>query len=455
MNLISFCFMILMTSVTGSLVFGIWKICSFWADRWKAIREIRLGLTGCLIFFIFPLAYIYIVTVTGCFTDGTSSLLFLGTPFLVKCFRLLSLIWLIGVTVRLIQLRKSRSGFKRLLRKSFTAEPYILELSDQIRVRLAIRKSVPVYTIPGLEVPAIIGGRKAAVLLPDREYPKAVLSYILEHELLHYKHGDLFWKKLCFWLRVFQWFNPLLAAAERELDRWCDAFCDLEICYKNETEQDRKQYFYAVLEGCGEFCILPVSGMRLKQNSEQDIKERAERMKDYKMKSRMKRISAVMMALCFVSLSSLSVLAAGHGTDCLYNAIYEQTEETIVEETQIGQDMEEYVWLPDESVQIIEADETPATRAGNTYVWDISSGSLTRTSQFYASAGSQINITISTDPMNAKTGIGIYQPNGYLRGVSGTGSYSHTFTLYDDGFYRVYARNEGTSDITAYVTVVR
>ena len=189
MNLISFCFMILMTSVTGSLVFGIWKICSFWADRWKAIREIRLGLTGCLIFFIFPLAYIYIVTVTGCFTDGTSSLLFLGTPFLVKCFRLLSLIWLIGVTVRLIQLRKSRSGFKRLLRKSFTAEPYILELSDQIRVRLAIRKSVPVYTIPGLEVPAIIGGRKAAVLLPDREYPKAVLSYILEHELLHYKHG--------------------------------------------------------------------------------------------------------------------------------------------------------------------------------------------------------------------------------------------------------------------------
>ena len=41
-----------------------------------------------------------------------------------------------------------------------------MELSDQIRVRLAIRKSVPVYTIPGLEVPAIIGGRKAAVLLP-------------------------------------------------------------------------------------------------------------------------------------------------------------------------------------------------------------------------------------------------------------------------------------------------
>ena len=87
MNLISFCFMILMTSVTGSLVFGIWKICSFWPIAGRQSGRSVWGLTGCLIFFIFPLAYIYIVTVTGCFTDGTSSLLFLGTPFLVKCFK--------------------------------------------------------------------------------------------------------------------------------------------------------------------------------------------------------------------------------------------------------------------------------------------------------------------------------------------------------------------------------
>ena len=78
---------------------------------------------------------------------------------------------------------------------------------------------------------------------------------------------------------------------------------------------------------------------------------------------------------------------------------------------------------------------------------------MRQTPQFHANAGDKIFISIAADSMNAKTGIGLLQPNGYLRGVSGTGGYSHTFTLYEDGYYRIYARNEGSSAITVQVTV--
>ncbi len=456
MNLISFCFMIFMTSVTGSLVLGIWKLFSLWADKWKAVREIRLGLAVSMLFFILPAAYVYIVMVSGCFLNGSDSILFLGTPFLVKSCRILFLVWGAGIIFKLLLMHKSRRRFKKLLRGSFTAEPRIREMTEALCQKLRIRRKILVYTIPGLEIPAIVGGRKAAVLLPDREYrEKEELFYILEHELLHYKHGDLFLKKVCLWIQVFQWFNPLALMLERELDRWCDAFCDLKICYEGGTEQNRKQYFYAVVEGCGEFCRLPVAGMKLKRNSEKDIRERAERMKRYKRKNRMKKSVVILLAVCFMAVSAGTVMAAGQGTEALYSMLYAETDETIAEQPQAQEELEEYIWIPDGNTTVIESGENLNMRSMSTYTWELSAGTMRRTTQFYASAGSKVVITIATDPLNAKTGIGLYQPNGYLRGVSNTGAYSHTFTLYDDGFYRVYARNEGNSNITVQVTVTK
>ena len=99
MNWISFCFMILITSFTGSLVFGVWKLCSLWLDKEDAAGANRLGLAVSLVFFIVPASFVYLVLRTGCFSDGTASKLFMGTPFLVRFSRILVFIWAAGLVV--------------------------------------------------------------------------------------------------------------------------------------------------------------------------------------------------------------------------------------------------------------------------------------------------------------------------------------------------------------------
>ena len=116
---------------------------------------------------------------------------------------------------------------------------------------------------------------------------------------------------------------------------------------------------------------------------------------------------------------------------------------------------EETEWLPDESLTIVDTGDNLNARGGGNYAWTISANTLSRTGAFYAAKGSKVTISVNSDPAGAATGIGLDQPNGYLRGVSGMGSYSHTFTILESGNHKAYVRNESGSKITAYVTVVR
>ena len=78
-------------------------------------------------------------------------------------------------------------------------------------------------------------------------------------------------------------------------------------------------------------------------------------MKRYKVKSRTRKYAVLLMSVCFAALSAVSVLAAGRGTEALYNVLYEKTEKMIVEELDPQDELEEYVWLPDEEIQIVES----------------------------------------------------------------------------------------------------
>ena len=404
-------------------------------------------------FFIVPASFVYLVLRTGCFSDGTASKLFMGTPFLVRFSRILVFIWAAGLVVRLIRIGRKRFRFSRFLKKIPEAEPYVQGIADSLRRKLKIRRKVSVCQLPGYGSPSIVNKGRILILLPEKEYEDKNLYYVLEHELYHYKHGDLFLKSVFFWIRVFHWFNPLLLVVEHELDRWCDASCDLEICYGDGTGKNRKEYSIAIIEECGEYCELPMASMKLKRNNERDMKARIDRMKRYKVKSRTRKYAVLLMSVCFAALSAVSVLAAGRGTEALYNVLYEKTEKMIVEELDPQDELEEYVWLPDEEIQIVESGDPVKTRGITTYKWELSAGMMRQTPQFHANAGDEIYISIVTDPIDMKVGIGLLQPDGYLRGVSGTGVYTDTVTFYEDGYYRIYARNEGSSAITVLVTV--
>ena len=89
------------------------------------------------------------------------------------------------------------------------------------------------------------------------------------------------------------------------------------------------------------------------------------------------------------------------------------------------------------------------------YKWDIPAGKTYETQIFYATKGEKISISINPVPSKAKIGTRLSQPDGIMRGVTGTGVYGYPITVNQNGFHRVYVYNPNSYDVTVGFTVAR
>ena len=75
---------------------------------------------------------------------------------------------------------------------------------------------------PAVGAPLVTGFVNPALLLPR----ETVSDGVLQHELIHTRRRDLWYKLLLLLSRSLHWFNPLVhwmaAAASRDLERSCD-----------------------------------------------------------------------------------------------------------------------------------------------------------------------------------------------------------------------------------------
>nr|WP_283245068.1 M56 family metallopeptidase [Qiania dongpingensis] len=377
------------------------------------------------------------------------------TPFLRTAFRVMAVIWLLGAVWKVIKYVQCESAVRGIIRHSMRAEKKIQDAADAVCSDMRLSRKVPVYMTVSQKTPLIVGFWHKKILLPQKQYDDDELHAILEHELWHYRQGDLLLKKACSWIVRIQWFNPLTRYLQKEVDKWGDICCDKYVCFEGSGGWDIKQYFDIVARNSGKMELELLSGMSLQKTLE-SLKGRVNRMMKYNPKKELKKAGILLLVAGFAMASAVTSLAAGQGIAALYDTAYEATKVIIEEDLQPQlTGLEEVEWLPDESKSIIEMPDDLLTRANNSYTWDIPAGKSQLTGQFYASNGSKVVVTVSPDPANAKVGVGLSQPNGYWRGVSGTGAYSHTFTVNQNGYHRVYVENLAGKDITVGLFVVR
>ncbi len=454
MNLISAFLMIFLTSCSGSIVFLLWGILRLWLQKKGKLRGIRLCLILTVFFYLIPVMFLWLAWQTRLFSDGIMGNLFQRTPELQQIFLAAALIWLIGFAWACIRGYEGRRRLKDMIRQTIPADEQIQSLAREIESSQKLR-NIPVYLTEFPVVPFISGIRRCRIVIPRKDYREQELQMILEHELWHYRQGDLFIKKICGFIERIQWFNPLVRYLSREIDKWGDVCCDIRLCF-GDSPRSRKEYFYVVCGNLpGDSLEIP-SGMRLRGGLK-EVKERAVKMSKYDPKKEMKKWGTVLMAICFFMVSAVTTMAAGNGVREVYGQVYEATEEVILEQKEDTEVSEEYEWVLEGSgYEIIDSGEdlSKETRGFKTYNWEIPANNIIRTSSIYLSKGEEVSVSIISNPMTAKTGIGLDQPNGVLRGVSGTGSYSHTFIVNQTGFHKIYARNETGSAIEVVVTVL-
>lgn len=134
-----------------------------------------------------------------------------------------------------------------------TAVFLIVHIAGYIRFRLRIRPCLRdternnVKICPGISAPLAVGFIRPVILLPDTVYTDEELGFILAHEVMHIKRGDLWYKLLLVAANAVHWFNPLVYLmvnrAERDLEYCCDY-----MVVKNKDIEYRKKYSMTILK---------------------------------------------------------------------------------------------------------------------------------------------------------------------------------------------------------------
>lgn len=112
---------------------------------------------------------------------------------------------------------------------------------------LNIKKKIELRGSDELISPASMGLFKSYIFLPDYSYSKSELTWILKHELMHFKNKDILIKFLVLSVRIIYWFNPLVYVMSNRVNLDCELCCDESVIY-NCSFNDKKEYALALIK---------------------------------------------------------------------------------------------------------------------------------------------------------------------------------------------------------------
>lgn len=95
--------------------------------------------------------------------------------------------------------------------------------------------------------PMVMGMIRPTLILPETALTESRLPYVLRHELVHYRRGDIFWRWLAVLATSIHWFNPVVYVAAAQMQEACEISCDWCVVRSME-EAKRNDYMRVILE---------------------------------------------------------------------------------------------------------------------------------------------------------------------------------------------------------------
>lgn len=375
--------------------------------------------------------------------------MFFNTDIIGYVCRGLVVIWLFVVlcssTRYVREIRRTNQKFK----DAFICELDVKKVFEDTCQRLSVKNGrVKVRQSYQTRTPVCVGTFRPTVIIPVMDYTTEELQVIFVHELTHYKHKDQWLKHLTFIASCMHCFNPAIYKLKRKVETWAEYACDADSV---KVIGSIKRYFQVILDmaKADEDEKIPGVYSSLVED-ESEIKDRfahIQRSKDMKIKNKWKAILCV--ATMFVT-STTTVYGATTATESLYKKAYNATVEDVRE---LSQTVTEDGYTEYE-VSGLESgvDETEGTviavygsDTNYTYSWSVKKNDALRSSPFKASSGDTITVTGLGTPSNITYRMGIVQPDGVRRYVSGSDAMIHKFAVTQTGTYYVYIQNMSTT----------
>ena len=291
---------------------------------------------------------------------------------------LVAAIWILGMILFALWHSVQYSIFHRRVMAS--VKP--LEDSEELLIRagedLALNRYPNVLLSSGVQSPMLIGFRKPTILLPYRLYGENELVMILRHELMHYKHYDLWYKLILLCANGVHWFNPLVWLMNRQAGRDIEQVCDDYVV----AEQDmayRKAYSMTILN-----TMASQKGVALSTHLSKEAQNNKKRFAGILQPKQYKKGVVVLVAVLLLTIGASGCLQVGKVDEgvVLYNRVAEYLPDNAIHNPEVyevqGVDDKNathisYIWL-EEKYSVTEDEYNQAGSLKGYHYWSKKDG---------------------------------------------------------------------------------
>lgn len=151
--------------------------------------------------------------------------------FNITLLDIVALIWMLGSLVLISMHLISYFHYKRQVMKKGTIikDTRILYQMYKLKRELNIKCTIHAVEFSEADSPMIIGFLKPVLVLPKTQYSSEELFFILKHELVHLKRGDVYLKLLFVAANAVHWFNPIIWIMQKEAAVDMELSCDEKV----------------------------------------------------------------------------------------------------------------------------------------------------------------------------------------------------------------------------------
>lgn len=163
-------------------------------------------------------------------------------PYLIA-YALLA-IWAIGAIVLFSKYMIEYRKFRQLLKRWGTDvdDPDTLKLFGDVKLKMGLgEKEIRLVTFPFVNTPMLTGLFRPIVILPQKDSSTDEMRLILEHELTHYKHNDLWVNLLGITALCLHWFNPIVYLCLPTVYGDGESYCDETVL--NGKDLDYRRFY--------------------------------------------------------------------------------------------------------------------------------------------------------------------------------------------------------------------
>lgn len=148
---------------------------------------------------------------------------------------MITAIWLAGVILFLLYHMGSYFSFrKKISRWSILVKNNaVLEQFQSLCTELNVKRQINISICNQVKSPILIGYIKPCIVLPSKNFSMEQYYFILKHELIHYKHHDLFYKLILLGAAALHWFNPFIHYMVYLANNDMECYCDEKLIAKN------------------------------------------------------------------------------------------------------------------------------------------------------------------------------------------------------------------------------